>query len=232
MPTYFFAVWLFFLLGNSLCFAQEQRDVQSWWNITAVGPLSQQPDAVKFKFWLEGVLRLGDDSSRSTQRIFRPGLGYALNDTTSVWLGYAWINTAPPLSPEALKEQRMWQQLLWVKKYEQSTLTSRLRFEQRFFSNHPVVGWRLRELVKFSLPWSYNSKWSLVGIDEVFVHYSHRKNYTLTGFDQNRFFMGLAYKLNAALSVEVGYLNQYVYRYRNSDFLANNLATNFLFNFN
>lgn len=117
-----------------LCaFANELHDMQSWWNITATGTIYKGKEKTNFKFWLEGIERLGDYYSRSTQAMLRPGIGYALNETTSVWLGSAWIETGVPLNSETIGERRIWQQLLWTKKYTYLTLSNRLRFEQRFF---------------------------------------------------------------------------------------------------
>jgi hypothetical protein len=224
---------LLFLLANvPSSFSAELHDVQSWWSVLAIGSIYKGNERSSFKFWLEGIQRLGDYNSRSTQRLIRPGLGYMLNEHTSVWLGAAWIETGFPLNQNMVAEKRTWQQLLWVKKYNQLTLSSRLRFEQRFFSNNPVVGWRLRQMLKMVVPLSSNQKWNWIGSDEVFVHNSYIRRSYVTGFDQNRFFMGAGYKINKAITVEVGYLNQYIARYHNSHFLSNNLATNFLFNFN
>jgi hypothetical protein len=154
-----------------------------------------------------------------------------LNDNTSVWIGAAWIETGFPLNQGQVAERRIWQQLLWVKKYAHLNLTSRLRFEQRFFSNNPVVGWRIRQLLKMVLPLSYKPKWSLIGSNEVFLHNSYLNGRHITGFDQNRFFLGTGYKINKAVTLEVGYLNQYISRYQNPNFLSNNIATNLVFNF-
>lgn len=212
--------------------ARVQDDVQSWWTVLATGTVYQGMSKTNFKYWLEGVERFGDYNSRVTQQMFRPGLGYALNEQTSFWLGTAWIDTRAPLTPKPVEEKRIWQQLLWVKKYPHLTLTSRLRFEQRFFSNNPSVGWRVRKMLKMVSPLVSNPKWSFVGSDELFWHKSNIPVRQVTGVDQNRLFMGMGYKINKAITLEVGYLNQYIIRPNNADFLANILAANVLFNFN
>jgi hypothetical protein len=226
-------ILIILLASVSSSFSAELHDEQSWWSALAMGPIYKGSERTKFKFWLEGIQRLGDYNSRSTQRLLRPGLGFMLNENTSVWLGFAWIETGVPLSQETVGEKRIWQQLLWVKKYFYLTLTSRLRFEQRFISNNPVVSWRIRELLKMVVPFSSNQKWSLVGSSETFAHnsYNYSKETYVTGFDQNRFFMGIGHKFNKAVSLEVGYLNQFINRHNNPHFLSNNIATNLIVNF-
>ncbi|WP_218141657.1 DUF2490 domain-containing protein [Nitrosomonas sp. Nm51] len=38
----------------------------------------------------------GTNASRFAQGIVRPGIGYVLNEKTSVWLGYGWIPAGRP----------------------------------------------------------------------------------------------------------------------------------------
>ena len=75
------------------------EDFQTWGNITATGSLSAINP--KLKWWLEGQGRFGNDSSRFSQGIIRPGVGYALNEKTTVWLGYAWIPTSLPFAGQS-----------------------------------------------------------------------------------------------------------------------------------
>lgn len=144
------------------------NDMQSWWSLTAIGPFYEGNRATSFKFWLEGAQRLGDDSTRSTQRFLRPGVGYQLNETNSVWLGAAWIYTGIPLTRIPYSERRLWQQWLWSKTYPYSTLMQRLRLEERFLYNNPTTGWRLRDFVKMISPLAQNPQWSVVGSNELF----------------------------------------------------------------
>ncbi len=53
-----------------------------------------------------------------------------------------------------------------------------------------------------------------------------------SGFDQNRFFFGLGYKLNesGSLSLEVGYLNQYLYRRSATDRMNHIFSVNLFLN--
>ncbi len=84
------------------------NDNQTWGNITAVGSLNSFNPALKnFKYWAEFQGRFGDNTSRFSQAIIRPGIGYVINNTTSVWLGYALVHTAEPFSKTTFNERRL-----------------------------------------------------------------------------------------------------------------------------
>lgn len=178
----------------------------------------------RFKYWLEGQQRLGDDSSRFTQSLIRPGIGYDLTDNTSLWLGYAWIMTRAPLTTNPFEENQIWQQLLWVKSMDYLTLRSRTRTEQRFFRN-ATVGYRIRQLAKFSVPLK-SSKFSLVAFDECFWNLNRNDK----GFRQNRAFVGLGYHFNSTITGEFGFMNQYIFRNRIPNFSANILFLSIIMN--
>ncbi|RUR12633.1 DUF2490 domain-containing protein [Legionella sp. km772] len=224
------AGFLGLLLFSPLTQGAEINDVQTWWNLTAIGSFYQGKTKSPVKYWLEGQQRLGDDSSRSTQRMLRPGVGYAINETTSLWMGSAWIYTGIPLTRAPFSERRLWQQVLWVKKYPQLNLTSRTRLEQRFLEGNPKTAWRLREMVKMVSPFIYKPQFSIVGSDEVFWHHNNFIGQRNQGFDQNRFFLGMAYKINSTITTEIGYLNQFIHRRGAANFQSNNLSTTVLFN--
>ena len=91
----------------------------------------------------------------------RPGLGYALNENVSLWLGYAYIPTMAPFTNDDFSENRIWQQFLWSDKTSLGTYSLRTRFEERFVGQ-PDVAYRFRQLAKLSYPRSRsprNSAW-------------------------------------------------------------------------
>ncbi|WP_392537603.1 DUF2490 domain-containing protein [Legionella sp. 227] len=209
-----------------------ERDFQTWFNITAIGKShSDNKFLSRLRYWLEDQERLGDDSSRFSQILLRPGLGYALTDNLSIWIGYAWIYTGKPNTPNPFEEDRIWQQLLWTKTNQYLTFTSRTRAEQRFLENNPKTAFRLRQLIKISFPFKHFDKMSFVTSDEVFFHKNNFVGTNSSGFDQNRYFVGLGYKINPLLNTEIGYMNQYIRRFGVPDFLANIVSLNFFLNF-
>ena len=222
-----FLVGVFIWPKNAECALE--RDFQSWFNITAIGKTHSDDKIIgRVRYWLEGQQRFGDDSSRFTQTIFRPGLGYALTDNLSMWLGYAWIYTGIPFTPNPFEEDRIWQQLLWTKTNRYLTFTSRTRIEQRFLENNPKTAYRFRQLIKISVPLKQYANFSFVTSDELFLHKNNFVGTNSSGFDQNRFFIGLGYKINPKATTEIGYMNQYIRRFGVPNFLTNIVSINFL----
>lgn len=214
------------LSGFSLhVYSSPQHDVQTWLNTTITGDVAKQNSQFnRVKYWLEGQERVGDDITRCSQTLARGALGYALKTNLSLWAGYAWIHTGVPYTYTPFTEDRIWEQLLWTTKVQQSTFTSRTRLEQRFLANSNRTAYRARQLVKLSSPLAAHPKFSLVMYDEWFWHKNDFIGRNGQGFDQNRFFVGIGYQFNKSTSLEVGYLNQYIRRFGVPNFLANALS--------
>jgi hypothetical protein len=131
------------------------RDMQTWVSLTTIGSIHSKNESLNhWRYWLEGQQRFGDDSSRFSQSLVRPGIGYALTANTSLWLGYAWIHTGLPFTSTPFAEDRIWQQLLWIKTNRYLTVSSRTRTEQRFLETAHKTAYRIREQVKISVPLS------------------------------------------------------------------------------
>ena len=233
------------LVLSSQAAAQDlDEDFQTWGNITAQGNFAPiNPDLKRFRYWLEGQGRFGNDSSQFSQGIIRPGLGYSVTDKASVWLGYAWVPTSRPFAlAHQYNENRIWQQLLWADNFSFGRLTSRSRFEQRFYDNDaPIPGsndvmHRFRQFVKLAVPMPFISpNVSFIIQDELFINMTSSKNpgFISEGFDQNRFFTGLAYKWNAVATTEIGYMNMYFNRPHSArpDQMMHILGVNLFLNF-
>ncbi len=221
-------------LSNPVVADDTVEDFEVWGNITATGSFSANP---KIKWWAEGQGRFGNDASRFSQSIIRPGIGYVVNDKTTVWLGYAWVPTSFPFAGKGpFNEHRIWQQLLWSNPYSFGTITSRSRTEQRFFDiqGSTDVGHRFRQMLKWSIPMpAISPKVSFVLLDEIFVNFNNIDAGSRAGFDQNRVFAGFAYKVNKIATAEIGYMNQY-YNRPNSprpDQMQHILGVNLFLNF-
>ncbi len=228
--NYFF----FFILA--LLFAQNsnattQGDFQTWFNATVMGNFKKKDHArSRFKYWLENQERFGESTTHLTQLLLRPGVGYELTKDLSIWLGYAWIYTGKPLTTSPYEEDRIWQQLLWVKKFARFTFTSRTRTEQRFLENAPKTAYRFRQLLKFAIPMKHHPTWSWVFSDEIFIHKNNFIGRPNRGFDQNRAFAGLGYRFNTQIVGEFGYMNQYIRRVGVPNFCANIASINLIVN--
>ena len=92
---YAFVGLTFFFFGN-VSQAQNQDDFGSWFSINTQGSLSPESNSEsRLRWWFDGHLRYLTDSGGFHQSIIRPGIGYKLNDQTSLWIGYGWINELP-----------------------------------------------------------------------------------------------------------------------------------------
>ena len=206
--------------------AQKNEDFGIWIGGLVTGKLPRplNDSTGRWRLWLDGQYRLGDDASKFAQGIIRPGIGYALSSAWTAWLGYAWIQTNPPYASVTTYEQRLWEQASWATRLGPTRFSSRTRLEERFVSTGPGTGWRLRELVKLSIP--LPSIWSAVVYDEFFFNLNSTSWGQNAGSDRNRFFIGPGLALGKHSSVEIGYLRQTVYRSNSPDKLDNVLAVN------
>jgi hypothetical protein len=90
------ALWLLCLLAANPAAAGTVEDFRIWGNVTAIAKLgSLDPRLDKWRWWMEGQGRFRDAGDALDQGLVRTGLGYALTDRASVWLGYAHIATFP-----------------------------------------------------------------------------------------------------------------------------------------
>lgn len=212
------------------------EDFQTWGQVTARGNFKALGNE-KVLWWLEGQGRFGNDSSRFTQGIIRPGIGYAVTDKLSVWLGYAWIPTSVPFSGRAgpYNEHRIWQQILYNNRFSFGALQSRTRFEQRYFDipGSTDVGYRVRQLFKLTIPVTEIPNLSLVFANEIFMNTNSIDTGTSSGFDQNRAFGGIAYRFSPIVTGEIGYMNHYFNRNNvpRPDQLQHILSVNLFLNF-
>ena len=215
MNRYFFALLTALVLVNAPSHATS--DWHTWGAVVATGPLGARTG--NLEFWLEGQGRFNDDSSRFNQGIVRSALGYRVSPRAVVWGGYAYIPNDPMNQAENIVEHRIWQQLTWSAPEPVAgfSMSSRSRLEQRQIESANDVGWRARQLMKFTRPIGThpNLYWSLW--DELFVNLNDTDWGADGGLDQNRLFGGVGIKLTANAKTEIGYMHQWVKRDRRAD---------------
>lgn len=184
----------------------------------------------QWKWWFDGHLRLLDDAGGFNQSIVRPGIGWNLNDNLAVWAGYGWIHTAP-LAGDNFDEHRTWQQLTWSHGNEAWTFAFRSRLEQRFLETGADTGWRFRQLVRMQHHLPELPRLSFVAWDEIFFHLNDTDWGAVSGFDQNRLFVGFGWKHqpNSRLRTEIGYLNQVIDIPSGADRVNHLLSINFYY---
>jgi hypothetical protein len=148
----------------------------------------------------------GEDKALSTL-LMRGALGYQLTPNVGLYQGYAYIPTYDPKRVE----HRSFQELLIKQALSTGALAYRLRFEQRFLDGLDDTAYRFRYFMRYTRPLTnINPKLSLAMNEEVFINLNDADDGPQSGFNQNRLFLGLNYKVNSQLSYDIGYQNQIV----------------------
>lgn len=198
--------------ASSSASAEMLDDFRIWGNVMARGNFGGiDPSLKPFRWSMEVQPRSREEGEEMDQLLIRPGIGYAVTDHSSVWIGYTHVINFPAAG-DNIHEDRFWQQYMWKGQSPIGEFTSRSRFEQRWQTNGNETGGRFRQMFKLSWPLPFYQPVSLVGWDEVFVNLNDTNWGARQGFDQNRGFAGFGYRVLPPVLVEIGYMNQYINR--------------------
>jgi hypothetical protein len=185
------------------------------------GYLNQTRLSNKWGFWAEAQLRTNENFVEDiSTSILRVGGTYYLNDNTKLTAGYAYITTHSPANGAniSIPEHRPWQQVQWHTKYQKLRLMQWVRLEERYrqrllnaneLDNSFSFNWRARYAFLMQVPLTkkmFDAKGlSFIFNDEVQLNFGKQINYNT--FDQNRFFLGLAYHTTKSDNIQFGYMN-------------------------
>ncbi len=154
-----------------------------------------------------------DEDGHIDQLLLRPAIGYQLTENLSIWQGYAWVGTynqrhTPPQSP-FFEESRIYQQILYSRKFDSFKITSRTRLEERWIEHADGTAVRFRAMLRGQYPLPMAPEWAVVAADEIFIHLNTvGVRGPQAGFDQNRFFLGVNRTFSKYFNMDVGYQNQ------------------------
>jgi Protein of unknown function (DUF2490) len=192
------------LAGGTVSVAQADstvnHDFRLWAPVYLTFPLSSS-----FIGYMEVNPRFGDNVSELDQLLLRSMVGYKLTDHLSLWQGYAWIGNYQPSFSE---ENRLYQQLQYRRKFPFVKVLSRTRLEERFIENTGSVALRPRTLLRGDFPLPDAPGWAFVVYDEIFVNVNTVENGPRSGFDQNRFFLGMNREFTEHFNMDLGYQMQ------------------------
>ena len=143
------------------------------------------------------------------QLLLRTGLGYNLNETNNVLLGYGYILSENYIGDTddkiSVNEHRIFQQYTAKQNVGKVNLSHRYRFEQRFVESDFKL--RFRYFLSLNIPLTTNeegfSPFYLSTYNEIFL------NSKSSVFDRNRVYGGIGYNLNKNIKFELGYMNQF-----------------------
>lgn len=179
--------------------AKATSDFQTWLQVSPNYKFSENFSLNGLAQWRAGRgnadLFLTDVNGARTYSIGTAELGVSTLSRTTPWM------TALEWRPWiGFRRKDMLGSVAW---------TNRLRSEFRFLSSggDPVV--RFRYFTGFSLDPLFAGTTSLRGFvdDELFIHANSHVGGPSSGFDQNRFRIGVGWKLSSALRFDLCYLN-------------------------
>lgn len=220
------------LTGAAPAAADLSQDGGGWIVLVTQGDFGRlSPKLERLRYWFDPQVRFLDSTGGFSQALIRPGLGWTIFDHGALWAGYTWIRTEPVSGPHQTENQ-VWQQFTWSEPSGPFTRLWRTRLEQRFRTGSDDVGLRLRQLFKTTLPIRDGSPISISAFDEVFFHLRDTDWGADAGFDENRFFLGLAWRYAPKIggTVEVGYMNRYIDKVGGTNVLEHLAMATFFFN--
>ncbi len=178
-------------------------DAQLWVQGVVTGPIHGN-----IVTWIEVQPRLTDDASRLGQLFVRPAIGVQLKGA-QLLAGYMY-GRFDPEGGSVRHEHRLWQQALVpiLGKPGQTQLLSRTRLEQRMFEDSADTGLRLRQWLRLQTP--IGPGWQAIATTEAFFNLNDTDAGQVAGFDQWRNFVGVGRRLTPRLTLEGGYLNQWI----------------------
>ncbi len=209
-----------FIVLVSTASAQKQTDhLEQVWG----GYFNQTRFNKHWGLWVDLHLRTRKDFFTDfSQSISRFGLTYYLSDKIKLTGGYAYINIFPADNHAnvSVPEHRPWQQLQWHTNSSKLRIMQWIRLEERFRhkiknNNELADGYNFNYRVRYNFflsfplgkrPFEKNTLSAVIN-DE--LHINAGKEITYNTFDQNRFFIGFAYHVNAHDNLQFGYMNVY-----------------------
>lgn len=231
-----------------ICFAPQLAKAQTKKTQTAeqiwLGYFNQTRFSNRWGAWLDLHYRTREDFFTGTsQTIIRPGITYYVNDVNKITAGYAYVRTHQPSSGKTLlvqPEHRIWQQFQWHTRYTKTRTMQWVRLEERYrrkIANDSTLGdgynfnFRIRYNFLYQVPLTKKDTkaggWSFILNDEVHVNFGKQIVYNY--FDQNRFFIGLAYHVNNSDNLQFGYMNLFQQLSSGNQYRSINAARVFYF---
>lgn len=230
-PNIFLMVVWVGVLNISFASAAED-DFYGWQSFSLSGDMGKVSPALDNVRWnVMSQTRLGNKHKELTEYLLFAQVGYQLNDSLSLWLGYThdWLT---PLNKQEYQENRSYQDLLWSQSVGPGLLRLRTRFEQRF--KHAVdnsdLAWRIRQMVEYRWSLPFLSQTSLVVSEEPFFLLNN-SSWGQVGMSENRASAMLDFKLDQHTYLGLGYLNQYIFRTHQDNRVNHTLLVNIAFNF-
>lgn len=183
----------------------------AWGIFSSSDSIRRGGDKTRWRYGFDAQWRRFDRGTGSNQFVLRPSIGYDLNPTMTVWAGYGSFLTDPDVGSNR-QEHRWWQQFSWsAKRWDWGYLSLRSRLEERDIERADDVGLRFRQQVQLAIPIASHDVTLITSLE----HYLNLRDTdwgARSGFDQLRSYIGVRMPMTDKLTLEAGYLNQYINR--------------------
>lgn len=208
-------------------------------------PLSVYADVTRNSIWLMSLSRIkftdkvngyidiqprytvndipGGEDDAFDMLLMRGAIGYQITPNIGLYQGYGYI---PSYDPKNV-DNRFYQELFIKQPLSLgNALAHRLRLEERIIDSADETSYRFRYFGRYVHPLKqWHPKLSLAINEEIFINLNDAEQGPQSGFNQNRLFFGLNYRVNPSLAYEFGYQNQFI-NVTSSD---NNISNHILF---
>lgn len=162
------------------------------------------------------------------QILLRTGLNFHFNKQVFATAGYCFVQTYPYGEFPAkmmFPEHRIWEQIQFTNRFGKLEMVNRFRMEQRYVYapvlkdgiyviGNDVYTNRFRLLTRFSVPFKgqiiEDNTFYITAYEEFFINFGRNVAYNI--YDQNRAYLALGYKIPKLGKLEIGYLNQLIFK--------------------
>ncbi len=202
----FFSIVVAFIAALGAPAMAADSYLKQWDNLVITGSITNS----HYQYYFEPQIRFIDDTYVFNELFLLGALGYRVNSSLSFFVGPGWIitkNTDGSMSHEV----RLWQQLNYLAISKATfNLNARTRFEQRKDTQYSTIAYRFRQRLWLRVPFKSHPSLSFSIFDEIFLNFNHPQWVSPHFFSQNRAFIGLGYQYSKALSIDTGYMNQFL----------------------
>ncbi|MEX8549042.1 MAG: DUF2490 domain-containing protein [Mucilaginibacter sp.] len=180
-------------------------------------------------YMFDAQYRTDKQFSNTSTYFVRPGITYDVSKNQIAGAGYAFFGSYKDNESSRIyhAENRIWEQYQIDAKIGKSTLSNRLRLEQRFINmEQGGFSQRLRYYIRSQIPLvktdtSFNKGVYLALQNEVFVNVQHKERANGNFLDENRSYVSFGYRFSKKIDAEFGY--QFVYSKDRVGNLRNNV---------
>lgn len=182
-----------------------------WTVVSSTDSFPSGDEVSRWQYWFDAQARYFDVGSGINQYLVRPAVGYKIGDNLSAWVGYARFRSRNR-SGSVRDENRYWQQISWTAgKWKNGTVSLRARLEQRDLSTGDDLGLVLRTQAKYVRPIGSDGKRYLALGIEPFIDLRDTDWGGDSGLGQNRISIGIGWRFSDKLTLESGYMNQFIW---------------------